>query len=49
VILADIITFDDDEEMYTGRMIEGSVVEDDDEDLPAEPPRKPRRRSQPSG
>jgi hypothetical protein len=34
-LLADLIIFDDGEEMYTGRMIEGSVVEEeDDDDLP---------------
>lgn len=35
-LLADLIVFDDGDEMYTGRMIEGSVVgEEDDDDLPA--------------
>lgn len=33
-LLADLIVFDDGDEMYTGRMIEGSVVEEDDDDLP---------------
>lgn len=35
MLLADIITLDDGEEMYQGRMIEGEVVEDEeDDDLP---------------
>lgn len=34
MMLADVISIGDGEEMYTGRVLEGEIVEDDDDDLP---------------